>query len=203
MIVKAQDLHVSYCKSINVTSPNNLTEPGFPDITDVDDETVWKKGTVLITADSILSGLWESKISKQRFIKVRYFAGARIRGMLFSLVPLLHKKPNKMILHIGTNDSTFYSATEIVEEIGKRKQYVLEQLPTVKLVISTPTLRTYKANANLINAEVTELLGTNEEKITITHPNIKEEHLDNYDLNINNIGKRNLAKSLLSVAQAI
>ena len=70
-------------------------------------------------------------------------------------------------------------------------------------MISTPTLRTHKANANLINAEVTELLLTNEEKITIIHPNIKEEHLDKYDLNIKNIGKRNLAKSLLSVAQAI
>ena len=32
-------------------------------------------------------------------------------------------------------------------------------------------LRTDKANENLINAEVTELLPTNEEKIT--HPNIK------------------------------
>ena len=112
-------------------------------------------------------------MSKRRLIKVRYFPGARIRDVFL----LLHKKPDKMILHIGTNDSTFYSATEIVEEIGKLKQYILEQLPTVKLVISTPTLRKDKANTNLINAEVTELLRTNEEKI-ITHPNIKEEHLD-------------------------
>ena len=92
-----------------------------------------------------------------------------------------------MILHIGTNDSTFYSATEIVEEIGKVKQYILEQLPPVKLVISTPALRTDKGNANLVNAEVTELLRSKEEKI-ITHPNIKEEHLDKYGLHINNIG---------------
>ena len=59
---------------------------------------------------------------------------------MFYLVLLLHKKPDKMILHIGTNDSTFYSATETVEEIGKLKQYILEQLPIVKLVMSTPTL---------------------------------------------------------------
>ena len=112
-------------------------------------------------------------MSKRRLIKVRYFPGARIRDVFL----LLHKKHDKMILHIGTNDSTFYSATEIAEEIGKLKQYILEQLPTVKLVISTPTLRKDKVNTNLINAEVTELLRTNEEKI-ITHPNIKEEHLD-------------------------
>ena len=97
--------------------------------------------------------------------------------------------PDKMILHIGTNGSTFYSVTEIVEEIGKLKQYILEQLPIVKLMISTPTLRTDKANANLINAEVTELLRTCKEKV-ITHPNIKEEHLDKYGLHINNVDTR-------------
>ena len=40
-----------------------------------------------------------------------------------------------MILHIGTNDSPCYSATEIVEEIGMLEQDILKQLPTVKLVI--------------------------------------------------------------------
>ena len=52
-------------------------------------------------------------MSKRRLIKVRYFPGARIRDTFFYLVPLLHKKPKKMILHIGTNESTIYSATEI------------------------------------------------------------------------------------------
>ena len=161
-----------------------------------------KKITTFITGDSILSGLRESKMSKRRLIKVRYFPGTRIRDMFFYLVPLLHKKPDKMILHIKTNYSTFYSATEIVEEIGKLKQYILEQLPTVKLVILAPTLRTDKANVNLINAEATKLLRTCEKKIK-THPIIKEEHLDKYGLHINNIGTRILAKGLLLGAQAI
>ena len=64
LIVKSQDLQASCCKSINVTSPNNLTKPDFPDITDADDEIVGKKRTVLITGNSILSGLRESKMSK-------------------------------------------------------------------------------------------------------------------------------------------
>lgn len=75
-----------------------------------------------------------------------------------------------MILNIGTNDLPFYSATENVEEIGKLKQYILLKSAIVKLVISNPTLRTDKTNANLINIKVTEHLRTNEEKI-ITHPN--------------------------------
>ena len=107
-----------------------------------------------------------------------------------------------MILHIGTNDSTFYNATEIVEESWKLKQHILEQFSIVTLAISTPTLRTDKANANSINVEVTELLRTCEETV-MTHPNIKEEHLDKYGLHVNNIGRRILAKSLLLGAQAI
>ena len=88
LIVKSQDLQANCCKSINVTSPNNLTKPDFPDITDADDEIVGKKRTVLITGNSILSGLRESKMPKWRLIKVCYFPGARIRDMFFYLVPL-------------------------------------------------------------------------------------------------------------------
>ena len=67
-------------------------------------------------------------------------------------------------------------------------------------MISTPILRTHKTNANVINAEITEFLRTNEEKI-ITHPNIKKGNLDKYGLHISNIGTRILAKNLLLAAQ--
>ena len=64
------------------------------------------------------------------------------------------------------------------------------QIPTVKLLISTPTLTTDKTNPNLINTgEGIELLRISNETI-ITHSNIKVEHLDKYSfgLHINNIG---------------
>lgn len=78
-IVKVKDLQASYCQLINVTSTNNLTKPGFPDITNVDDETVLKKVAVLVTGESILCLLSETKMFKRRFIKVFYFSGVRIR----------------------------------------------------------------------------------------------------------------------------
>ena len=78
LIVKAQDVQASFYKFINITSHKDLTMPGFLDITDVHNETVGKKGTVLLTGDSILSGWRQSKMSKQRLLKVCYFPGARI-----------------------------------------------------------------------------------------------------------------------------
>lgn len=92
--------------------------------------------------------------------------------MFFYLVPLVHKIPDKMMLHIGTYHSPFYINTETVKEARKLKKYILEQFYTVKLVISTPTLRMDEVNANLTSVEVTKLLQTNEENIII-HPNIK------------------------------
>ena len=38
----------------------------------------WKKGTTLISGDSVLSGLREHKMSHRRSLKVRYFPGAKI-----------------------------------------------------------------------------------------------------------------------------
>ena len=66
-------------------------------------------------------------------------------------------------------------------------------------MILIPALRTDKANANLTNIEVTELLLTYEEKI-ITHPNIKDEYLSKCGLQIDT---RISAKYLLLGAQAI
>ena len=60
----------------------------------------WKKGATLIMGDSILSGLRKRKMSHSRFLKVRYFPGARIADMTHYSVPLLTKQPDRIILHI-------------------------------------------------------------------------------------------------------
>ena len=51
-----------------------------------------EKGTTLIIGDSILSGLREFKMSKQKTIKVRTFPGATIGEMKFFIIPHLKKK---------------------------------------------------------------------------------------------------------------
>ena len=55
--------------------------------------------------DSILSGLHEYKMSRRKTIKVQTFPGATINDMKFFAVPLLKKKPDKVIIHVGTNDA--------------------------------------------------------------------------------------------------
>ena len=66
-----------------------------------------------------MSDLRESKISFRRNIKVRFFPGARIQDIYYYLVPLLRNRPDKIILHIGSNDAPHIKADEMVEELGK------------------------------------------------------------------------------------
>ena len=51
-------------------------------------------------------------------IKVRYFPGAKIKDMYHYVIPLLEKKPENMILHLGTNDAPFKSDTDILKDFS-------------------------------------------------------------------------------------
>ena len=44
-------------------------------------------------------------MSHKRSSKVRYFLGARIADMKYYSVPLLMKQPERIIMHVGTNDA--------------------------------------------------------------------------------------------------
>ena len=73
-------------------------------------------------------------------------------------------------------------------------------LLSVKIILSAPTIRVDKHNANENNIDVIKLLETND-SLLIKHPNIKENHLDRYDLHLNCNGTRVLAKNLRLCAQ--
>ena len=86
------------------------------------------------------------------------------------LEPLLRKRPDKISLHVGTNDAPHIRADEMMEELGKLKSSICEMLPSVKII---PTLRVDKHNANENNIDFITLLETNN-SLLIKHPNIKK-----------------------------
>ena len=137
---------------------------------------LWKKGTTLIMGDSIIAGLREYKMSQRKMIKVRSFPGARTNDMLFYSVPLLKKNPDKIIIHIGTNDAPHLCPDEMLQDLNKLRDMVLKYCPQSKIIISTPVLRTDKANSHENNIEFIHLL-KNSRFDCIHHENILEEHI--------------------------
>ena len=102
----------------------------------------WPKGTCVVIGDSMFAGIDERKMSSKRLIKVSSFLGATCSDMYHYLVPILEKKTDHVILHVGTNDVAHYEGTEIVDKLLELKSFIVEQLPTAHVVISHPITRT-------------------------------------------------------------
>ena len=94
-----------------ITTLSDLSEP-----TMTNKQHSWKKSTTLIMGDSILSGLREYKMSRRKTIKVRIFPGATINDIKFFAVPLLKKRPDKVIIHVGTNDPPHFTPAEMLKK---------------------------------------------------------------------------------------
>ena len=66
-----------------------------------------KKKTVVVAGDSIVKDLIGGKMSKDdpnHFYVVKPFPGATLEDMKDFIKPLTRKKPDKLILHVGTNN---------------------------------------------------------------------------------------------------
>ena len=64
------------------------------------------------------------------------------------LVPLLLKTPDKIILHIGANNTPHIKADKMLEESCKLKNLICEMLPSVKIILLAPTINVNKHNAD-------------------------------------------------------
>ena len=62
--------------------------------------------------------------------------------MYHYLVPILEKKTDHVLLHVGTNYVAHYEGTEIVDKLLELKSFISEQLPTTHIIISHPITRT-------------------------------------------------------------
>ena len=157
----------------------------------------WKKGATLV-GDSMLAGLREAKLSRSKRIKVRYFPGGKTEDLQYHLIPYLKKKPDNIIIHIGTNDSPYKTEDLIYKELLNVKETINKFHPNCKnIVISSPIVRTDRNEANNILKRFNTIL-KQEEKNVIFHSNISASHLHRDGLHLNLNGTIMLAGNLLS-----
>ena len=95
------------------------------------------KKTVIV-GDSIVKGLQQHKLSKaaKQNVGVKCFPGATVGDMSDYIKPVLRRKPDTVILHVGTNNATNKEASEIVNDIDKLCQEVKEIDPNVEIILS-------------------------------------------------------------------
>ena len=85
----------------------------------------WPKETCLIAEDSVVEGIDERKMSSKQLFKVRKFPGAATSD----LKPLIEKKSDHVILHVGTNDAVNYEETKIVDKLPRLKPFIQGKNP--------------------------------------------------------------------------
>ena len=161
-------------------------------------QPTWRQGTTLIMGDSILAGLREYKMLRKKLIKVRTFPGATVNDLTLFAVPLLKKKPDKVIVHhVGTNDAPHFTPDEMFRNMKKLRLLIQKMVPSAKIIILSPVLRVDKANSDINNKKFIDFLNFTDWDC-IHHKNIDETHLNEYGLHINRTRYINLAKNLIS-----
>ena len=102
---------------------------------------IWPPNTCLIVGDSIVNGLMEEKMSKNRLIKVRSFSGARIEDFYSYLQPLMKKLPSRLIIHAATNNAIHSDSDCIMEQLMELKHHLKEFHPNCEVFFSCPIIR--------------------------------------------------------------
>ena len=120
--------YISYISTKNAPSILSNTELEVSNKTNIPDNSTdaeeWKPETSLIAGDSMIAGLKEGKLSRNRKVKVGFFPGAKMTDFYYYLVPLLKKKPDNIILHFGTNDAPHKNEDELYKELKSIKDFI-------------------------------------------------------------------------------
>ena len=189
---KHKELFLASKNEEPITTLSDLTEPSMSN-----KQPTWRKGTTLMMSDSILSCLREYKMSRRKMIKKRTFPGATISDMKLFAVPLLKKKRDKVVVHIGANDAPHFTPDEMFKNMKELLLLIQKMVLSAKIIISSPVLCVDKANSDINNKKFISLLNSTDWDC-IYHENIDEAHLNEYDLHTNRTGSIILANNLIS-----
>ena len=93
------------------------------------------KASVAVAGDSIVKYLkgWELSNGEQN-VSIKSFSGATVDDMSDFLRPTIRKKPNKLIIHAGTNDVRHSSPKVIGEKVTKLAENFRKESSQQKLL---------------------------------------------------------------------
>ena len=159
----------------------------------------WKRNTVLIAGDSMLTKQRVWTLSRRYTTKVRCFRGSTIEDLHDYIRPLLRKKSDKIILVIGTNDTENKSVEGALKGIKDLLDMMLEKLPKCHIVVSEIIKRAGKCKATTnekINKFNSKLKRKNVD--ILRQQKILQEHINQSGLHLNRRGDGQLARNNIS-----
>lgn len=159
----------------------------------------WKKNTVLIVGDSMLNNIDERTFSRRYTTKVHCFRCSTVGDLEDYIKPLLRRKPDKIILVIGTNDIENKVVADVLKGIKSLMDMIQNELPNCHVAVSEIIKRAGKS-AVTINRKINEFnSGLKSMNVDILRQqNILPDHINRGGLHLNRNGDRQLALNIIS-----
>ena len=168
-------------RETKVSSENNVSVEEEKDKpTQDNNESHRKKPKVIIAGDSMIKDLKGSMMVRNKIVKVHAFPGADTADMESYLVKLINKKPDHLILHVGTNNLAVNNAKDVVDKITNLAALVSQK--GIKCSVSEIITRDDELWGKVrdVNRILRECLP--EHIKLISNDNIKVGHLNRSDL---------------------
>ena len=100
-----------------------------------------RKKSVIILGDSMTYNIQGRKLSKDKHVVSKSFSGCTIDDMSDFVKPFLRRKPDKIILHIGTNNLSTDEPRQLGEKIVDLARFIEQESQSTKLAVSSLIVR--------------------------------------------------------------
>ena len=143
----------------------------------------------------MVSGLKEELLSnKKHQVKVRCCRGATVEDTFDYVKPILKRKPDYVVLHVGANNAKDMTSRNILDELLQLKTTILDSDKKCKVILSQPVTRVDDGKAGFTISKVNDL---EEVDIPIVkNRNITVGHLGSKGLHLNPHGIARFAVNL-------
>ena len=158
--------------------------------------------TTIIAGDSILKNLRGHKMSKVSQVKVSTFSGCTTKDLCDHVKPILRKKPDRLIIHVGTNSLRESSSpTACAQETIELARSAKNSSSDTDIVISNLIPRSddseLSSQVSAVNSTLRKLCAKSQWKL-IDHSNINaDSHLNRSGLHLNSRGTAQLARNFM------
>jgi hypothetical protein len=150
------------------------------------------KSNTVIVGDSMIKYVkgWEISSATNR-VTVKSFSGASVEDMTDFIKPILRKKPEKIVLHIGTNNLRNDDAKSVADGITNLAHSIQQQCPDIEIIVSGVITRSDDMSASSRVRETNKLVKSmcdQNDWNFIPNSNIKNTHLNVRGLHLNPSG---------------
>ena len=159
-----------------------------------------KKQDIIVAGDSMLNNIEDrfNLNTKKANVSIRAFPGSTIEDFKDYVAPLARKKPDALIVHIGTNNVRSDTPKQVTEKLIQLHRHVKSIAPETKLVLSNIIRRHDYQNLGKKITEINSLLAIEckRNKIDLID-NINATGIGRKGLHPNNLGKEQIAGNFL------